>query len=199
MSYEAPDIGDRVRAAEAVVAEALAAFHAQEWEGVVALTDADSIEKLRRAYLQHKAMRAPPPTQSWEPADPFREELRELLEGMAELPITFHELAEVTTFEEAEALSAAEFMVRWAQARHAGYLAAHGRGDATPTHWVERVVLGSVAILPDMVVVLVRSLNLSSSQPLAPLGLIAVLGNGRGEWRLDAESAWLGLADFILR
>jgi hypothetical protein len=121
----------------------------------------------------------------------------ELLAMMADTPITFHELAGVSTYEEADALGVAEFMVRWAQARHGGYLAAH---DTSPAGFTgERVVIGSVAILPDTVAVLVRTVNVASSQPLAPLGLVTVLGDGRGEWRLDAQHAWLGLADRILR
>ena len=195
---EPPEIGDRVRAAEAVVAAALAAFHAQEWEVVIALTDTDSIENLRRTYLDEKAGRfAFPPRSSWEPADPFLEEMEELLAMMPDQPVTFHELAGVSTLEEAEALGVTEFMVRWAQARHDGYLAALGVGAVGFAR--ERVVIGSVAILPDTVAVLVRTVNLASSQALAPLGLVAVLGDGRGEWRLDAEHAWLGLADRIFR
>jgi hypothetical protein len=195
---EQPEIGDRVRAAEAVVAAALAAFQAQEWEAAIALTDADSIESLRRSYLDEKAGRfALPPRQSWEPADPFLEEIEEFLAMMPDEPVTFHELAGVSTLEEAEALGTAEFMVRWARARHDGYLAAHGEGPRTLTS--ERAVIGSVAILPDTVAVLVRTLNVAYSQPLAPLGLVAVLGDGRGEWRLDAQHGWLGLADRIIR
>ena len=122
-----------MRAAEAVVAAALAAFHAQEWEVVTALTDADSMENLRRHYLDEKAGRfALPPRESWEPVDSFLEELDELLATMPEQPVTFHELAGVSTLEEAEALGVAEFMVRWAQARHDGYLAAHGVGAMGP-------------------------------------------------------------------
>ena len=197
-SDESPEIGDRVRAAEAVVAAALAAFHAQEWEVVTALTDADSIENLRRHYLDEKAGRfALPPRQSWEPVDPFLEELEELLATMPDQPVTFHELAGVSTLEEAEALGVAEFMVRWAQARHDGYLVAHGFGAMGLMR--ERVVVGSVAILPDTVAVLVRTVNFVSSQPLALIGMVTVLGDGRGEWRLDAQHAWLGLADRIMR
>ena len=195
---EPPEIGDRVRAAEAVVAAALAAFQAQEWEVVTALTDADSIEKLRRSYLDGRARQsAPRPPQSWRPTDPDQVDL-DYLEGLiADMPITFHELAGVSTLEEAEALSAEEFMVRWAQARHDGYLAAHGGHAAGMT--VQRAVLGSVAMLPDTVVVLVRAVNVGFSQPLAPLGMVAVLGDGCGEWRLDAQYSWLGLADCIIR
>jgi len=99
MGSEPPEIGDRVRAAEVVVASALAAFEAQEWETVTALTDADSIETLRREYLDEKARRfaVPPPT--WGSTDPGQEELNELLAQMADLPITFHELAGVATLE----------------------------------------------------------------------------------------------------
>jgi len=196
MGSEPPEIGDRVRAAEVVVASALAAFEAQEWETVTALTDADSIETLRREYLDEKARRfaVPPPT--WGATDPDQEELNELLAQMADLPITFHELAGVATLEEAEALGVAEFMVRWAQARHEGYLTAHGLASGFAR---TRVVLGSVAVLPDTVVVLVRAVNVGSPQALAPLGLVVVLGDGRGEWRLNAQNAWLGLADRIIR
>ncbi len=117
---EPPEIGDRVRAAEAVVAAALAAFRAQEWQAVTALTDADSIENLRRHYLDEKAGRFAlrPPRESGEPADPFLEAFDESLAAMPDRPVTFHELAGVSTLEEAEALGVAEFMVRWAQARH---------------------------------------------------------------------------------
>ena len=108
MTFEAPDIGDRVPAAEAVVAQALAAFRAQDWEGVVALTDADSSEKLRRNYLRGKARRTQRSPPSWVGPDAVSEEIRELLKAMAELPVTFHELAAVTTLEEAEALSVTE-------------------------------------------------------------------------------------------
>ena len=198
MRSEPPEIGDRVRAAEAVVAAALAAFQAQEWEVVIALTDADSIENLRRSYLDEKAGRfALPPRQSWEPADPLIEEIEEFLATQPEQPVTFHELAGVSTLEEAEALGVTDFMVRWAQARHDGYLAAHGVGAVGFAR--ERVVIGSVAILPDTVAVLVRTVNVASLQPLATLGMVAVLGDGRGEWRLDAQNGWLGLADRIFR
>lgn len=197
-SGEPPEIGDRVRAAEAVVAAALAAFQAQEWEVVVALTDADSIAELRRRYLENKARRLAPPLHvSWEADDPEAEAMRELLAQMAEMPVTFHELAGVSTLEEARALDATEFMVRWAQARHAGYLEAHGLREAG---WMpERVVVGSVAVVPDTVAVLVRIVNVLDSHPIGALGLIGVLGDGRGEWRLDAELSWLGLADGIVR
>lgn len=198
MGGEPPEIGDRVTAAEAVVATALAAFQAQEWEVVIALTDADSVENLRRSYLDEKAGRlALPPRSTWEPKDPLLEEIEEFLATMPEQPITFHELAGVSTLEEAEALGVAEFMVRWAQARHDGYLAAYGAGGTGFER--ERVVVGSVAILPDTVAVLVRTVNVASLQPLATLGLVAVLGDGRGEWRLDAQYGWLGLADRIIR
>jgi hypothetical protein len=116
---------------------------------------------------------------------------------MPDQPVTFHELAGVSTLEEAEALGVVDFMVRWAQARHDGYLTAHGVGATGFAR--ERVVVGSVAILPDTVAVLVRTVNVASLQPLATLGLVAVLGDGRGEWRLDAQNAWLGLADRIFR
>ena len=199
MSSEPPEIGDRVRAAEAVVAAALAAFQAQEWEGVIALTDSDSIENLRREYLDEKAGRFEqlPPGPGSEQAARFLEKIDELLSTMPDQPITFHELAGVSTLEEAEALGTTEFMVRWAQARHEGYLAAHG-ADATGFRR-ERLVIGSVAILPDTVAVLVRDVNGTSPQPLGTLGMIAVLGDGRGEWRLDARHAWLGFADRIFR
>ena len=198
MDSEPPEIGDRVRAAEVVVAAALAAFQAQEWEVVIALTDADSIENLRRAYLDEKAGRFElPPRSSWEPADPFLEVIDEWLAMMPDQPITFHELAGVSTLEEAEALGTTEFMVRWARARHDGYLAAHGAGATGFTR--ERVVIGSVAILPDTVAVLVRDVNVASSSPLGTLGMVAVLGDGRGEWRLEARHGWLGLADRIIR
>jgi hypothetical protein len=187
-----------VQAAEAVVAAALAAFRAQDWEGAVALTDADAIENLRRSYLDEKAGRfGLPPRSSWEPADGFLAQMEELMAMMADEPVTFHELAGVSTIEEAEALGVKEFMVRWAQARHDGYLAAHG-GRATGFS-DERVVIGSVAILPDTVAVVVRTLNVAYSQPLAPIGMVTVLGDGRGEWRLDAQHGWLGLPDRIIR
>src|SRR4029434_7589760 len=98
--------------------------------------------------------------------------------------------------EEAEALGTTEFMVRWARARHEFYLV--GRGAGGTGHTRDRVVIGSVAILPDTVAVVVRSVNVTSPQPLGPIGMIAVLGDGRGEWRLDARHMWLGFADRIL-
>jgi hypothetical protein len=197
MGSEPPEIGDRVRAAEAVVAAALAAFQAQEWEVVIALTDADGIENLRREYLDEKAGRSTlPPLSSLQP-DPFLEQLDELLATMPDRPITFHELAGVSTLEEAEALGTTEFMVRWARARHELYLSARGAGATGFTR--DRVVIGSVAILPDTVAVLVRSVNAVSPQPLGTIGMVAVLGDGRGEWRLDARHMWLGFADRIFR
>ena len=147
---EPPEIGDRVRAVEAVVAAALAAFQAPDWDVAIALTDADSIESLRRNYLDEKARRfAFPPRQSWEPADSFLEEIEEFL--------------------------------------------------ATARSGLDRIVIGSVAILADTVAVLVRTLNVAYSQPLAPLGMVAGPGDGRGDWRLDAQNGWLGLADRIVR
>ena len=198
MGSEPPEIGDRVQAAEAVVAAALGAFEAQEWEVAIALTDADSIENLRREYLDEKAGRsALPPFSSLQPADPFLEQLDELLATMPDRPITFHELAGVSTLEEAEALGTTEFMVRWARARHEFYLVGRRAGATGYTH--DRVVIGSVAILPDTVAVLVRDVSATSPQPLGTLGMIAVLGDGRGEWRLDARHMWLGFADRIFR
>ena len=198
MGSEPPEIGDRVKAAEAVVAAALAAFQAQEWEVVIALTDADGIENLRREYLDEKAGRFPlPPGPSSEPAARFLEQLDELLASMPDRPITFHELAGVSTLEEAEALGTTEFMVRWARARHELFLSTRGADAAGFTR--DRVVIGSVAILPDTVAVLVRSVNAVSPQPLGTIGMVAVLGDGRGEWRLDARHMWLGFADRIFR
>jgi hypothetical protein len=197
MSSE-PEIGDRVQDAEAVVAAALVAFQAQEWEVVIALTDADGIGNLRREYLDEKAGRFDlPPLSSLQPGNSLLEGLDEMLASMPDRPITFHELAGVSTLEEAEALGTTEFMVRWAQARHDGYLKAHGGGVSGFDR--ERVVIGSVAILPDTVAVLVRSVNAVSPQPLGTIGMIAVLGDGRGDWRLDARHMWLGFADRIFR
>ena len=193
MRHESPGIGDRVVEAEAVVAEALAAFEGQRWPRLVELTDADSVVALKSQYLHLKRSNIGPyPTDPAEiDATELGEEFKEFLRSRRQ----FGELAGITSIEQAEALDCGEFLTRWAQARNGEYLV----DGAEPWHREQilqrREVVGSVAILPDTVAVLVRTLDSVGLSALACYELIAVLGDGAGEWRLDAANGWLGLAD----
>ncbi|MBK8247153.1 MAG: hypothetical protein IPK85_07155 [Gemmatimonadetes bacterium] len=186
-----PEIGDRVPGAEAVVAAALAAYEQQQWSLLVDLTDRDSLEELRQRFLEEKRQSW---MHEWEVPAGFPDELVGFLQLAPPGPPTFHELAGISTLEEAVALSPSEFLIRWAQARHEEYLSVQGGMPPDP-RTTARVVLGSVALLPDAVAVVVRSVNVCSRDVLGNTQLIAVLGSGRGEWRLDAACAWLGLVD----
>lgn len=191
--YESPDIGDRVVQAEAVVALALEAFEGQNWPPLVELTDADSILALKSQYLTMKrAMKSPFPSAPEEiESSEFDESFKEFLRQRRH----FGELAGITSMAEAEALDDEGFLTRWAQARNPEYLV-NGVEPWHRDHVLQRrVVVGSVAILPDAAAVVVRARDSVGLSALACYQLIAVLGDNTGEWRLDAASGWLGLAD----
>lgn len=196
MRYQSPDIGDRVVEAEAVVAEALQAFEGQNWRRLVELTEADSIVALKSQYLVTKRTGTNPfPMDAVEiEASDLEESFKEFLRNRRQ----FGELAGITTIEQVEALESDEFLTRWAQARHGEYLV-DGVSPWHKNHVLQpRAVVGSVAILPDTVAVLVRKTNTAALSTLACHDLIAVLGDNTGDWRLDAASAWLGLADMYV-
>lgn len=194
MSESRPDIGDRVPSAEAVVAAALTAFEAQDWLPLIALTDEGSLVTLKAQYLNSRrtSLSQPPIFDTAEFAsDDMPEELAEWARNRRE----FGELAGITTLEQAEALSDAEFLVRWAQARNPEYLV-DGVSPWHPGHSLQRrAVVGSVAVLPDTVAVVVRMTETHALSTLATHSMIAVLGDNTGGWTLDASSGWLGLAD----
>jgi hypothetical protein len=194
MSQSRPVIGERVPQAEAVVAAALHAFEAQDWRRLITLTDPGSIETLKTGYLAGKrvAMRQPP---MFDLADFASGEIPEELRQWALTRRQFGELAGITTLDQVEALDHAEFLVRWAQARHPHYLV-DGVSPWHPGHVLNRrEVMGSVAVLPDTVAVLVRATEVHAINTLGGLSLVAVLGDNAGGWSLDASSAWLGLVD----
>ena len=198
MSSARPEVGDRVPAAETVVAAALHAFESQEWDRLVELTDAGSLETLRTRYLEMR--RKMPPFPKLDLGDMYKPEFREEAEqefrAHLENRRDFGELAGVLSLADAQALDAAEFLRRWAQARHPEYLF-DGR-----TPWYHkgklkrRVVVGSIATLPDTVGVMVREAD--SVIEVHAHEFIAVLGDNRGGWTLDAESGWLGMGDMLL-
>lgn len=193
MSDRRPDSGDRVPAAEAVVAEALAAFEAQDWSRLVELTDAGSVGTLRMQYLDGKRTEGTP-AQFAAAEELLGCEVPESVKEAARGPLRFGELAGITTLEQAEALTEAEFLVRWAQARHPHYLV-DGIAPWNNAYLERRAPIGSVAFLPDTVAVVVRATHLVALNTLAGLSMIAVIGDNQGGWALDASSGWLGLAD----
>lgn len=197
MSGSRPDIGDRVPTAEAVVAAALTAFEEQHWLTLIALTDAGSLVTLKTQYLNAKrtSLSRPPLFDAAALAsDDMPEELAEWARNRRE----FGELAGITTLEQAEALSDAEFLVRWAQARNPEYLF-DGGSPWHPGHSLQRrAVVGSVAVLPDTVAVVVRMTESHALNTLGTHSMIAVLGDNTGGWTLDASSGWLGLADIYV-
>jgi len=192
-----PDIGDRVPLAESVVTNALHAFEGQDWTRLIALTDAGSLVTLKTMYLQQKrwllAQRPP-----FDAADLASPDIPADIKEWALNRRQFGELAGITTLDHAESLEHAEFLMRWAQARHPQYLvdgiAPWHPGDSL----VRREVIGSVALLPDTVAVLVRATEVHAFNTLGGLSMIAVLGDNAGGWELDASSGWLGLADGFL-
>ena len=193
MSSARPDAGDRVPAAEAVVGAALHAFESQEWDTLVALTDAASLETMRTGYLEMRRQMPPflPPLDIGDMYKPeFREEAEKEFRAIFENRREFGELAGVMSLAEAEALDSAEFLRRWAQARHPEYLF---DGKVPWYHdgkLKRRVVVGSIATLPDTVAVMVRETE--GVIEVHAHEFIAVLGDNRGGWLLDAED-WLGL------
>ena len=180
------EIGDRVPAAERVVASALEAFEAGRWNELYDFTDRDTLAKLMQKFMRTKEERInrPPPPDSWEPLSPMEEEVREMLRMAAELPVTFYDLAHVRSIDEARALDPRAFIARWAEARYDG--AGRGARDGVPAS--SRVVVGSLAILPDYAMVVTRWTQTGSTSPLHVLSNIGVIGDGRGEWRLDASA-----------
>ncbi|QJR34702.1 hypothetical protein [Gemmatimonas groenlandica] len=197
MSESRPDIGDRVPRAEAVVAAALDAFEKQDWPRLIALTDAGSLVTLKSRYLAMKRIelgREPPFGATEMELGEVPSELEEWWRNRRQ----FGELAGITEIEHAEALDDTEFLLRWAQARHPQYLV-DGVSPWHPRDHVERrSVVGSVALLPDTVAVVVRAAETHPLTTLAALSMIAVLGDNTGDWALDASSGWLGLADSYL-
>ncbi len=186
-----PEVGDRVPGAEAVVATALKAFEEQEWATLVSLTDAGSLESLRAQYVVLKREMLRRLAENPMPVDELPPEFREWLAQRRQ----FGELAGVLSLHEAESLNAAEFLIRWAQARHPGHLV-DGIAPWNPGGTLRRrVVVGSVALLPDTVAVLVREPDTGSQSALGTAALIAVLGDNRGGWALDAAQGWLGMVD----
>jgi hypothetical protein len=191
-----PEVGDRVPAAEAVVAEALQAFEAQKWSRLIALTDADSLASLQTNYLIRKREMERLRAESMPDVS-----LHELPPAFAEYLAnrkTFGELAGIRSFEEVEALGTHEFLIRWAQARHPEYLVDGEASWNTDTLPIRRVTVGSVAILPDTAAVVVRATGSVAINALATLSMIAVLGDNRGGWYLDAATGWLGLTDWYV-
>lgn len=191
-----PEVGDRVPAAEAVVAEALQAFEAQNWSRLVALTDADSLVSLRANYLIRKREmeRLRADTMPAVSADELPPAFAAYLANRK----TFGELAGIRSFEEVESLGTHEFLVRWAQARHPEYLVDGEAPWNADGFLSRRITIGSVAILPDTAAVVVRATGSVALNALATLSMIAVLGDNRGAWYLDAETGWLGLADWYV-
>ena len=110
MSNRRPTRGDRVPAAEAVVAEALMAFEAQHWSRLVELTDAGSLETLMTRYLASQRDTSIPPLAV---ELGFLAELAEARKEWLSKRPRLGELAGITTIEEAEALSPAEFLTRF--------------------------------------------------------------------------------------
>lgn len=188
---ERPEIGDRVFAAERAVTATITAFRAQEWDRLYDFTDADTTAKLMAEYLGGKERRVnrqlPPLT--WEALTPEEEEMREFARMAAERPVTFHELARIASLEEARALSSREFLARWAEARKRWELEVHSG---------ERVVIGSVAILPDYAMVVTRYTKTGSFHPMHVLCNVGVMGDGNGIWGLDASAQWFGLMDIVI-
>lgn len=188
-----PDVGDRVPVAEQVVADALNAFEAQDWQRLVELTDRDSVVALRKSYVELKSL----PDIAF-PTPEFGVPLSEIDAGVMDYFASrkkFGELAGITTMEQVEALSNDEFLIRWANARDNRYLVNgvepwHVNPSALP-----RAVVGSVAVMPDVAAVVVRQLDAYSTQALATYSMIAVIGDGAGAWHLDAASGGLGLVD----
>jgi hypothetical protein len=191
-----PDVGDRVPPAEQVVADAFKAFEAQEWQRLVELTESDSIVALRKTYVAHKSR----PEVVFPMPDPgvtLSETDERVMEYFASRK-KFGELAGITTMQQVDALSNEEFLIRWAQARDYRYLV-NGVApwhDQTPDQ--PRVVVGSVAVMPDLVAVVVRVLGTAALNSLGTYSMVAVLGDGAGTWHLDAATGWLGLADFYV-
>ncbi len=191
-----PEVGDRVPAAEAVVAEALRAFEEQDWSRLVVLTDSDSLVSLQTNYLiQKREMeRLRAETMPDVSPDALPPAFAEYLANRK----TFGELAGIRSFEEVEALGTHECRVRWAQARHPEYLVDGEASWNTDNLPIRRVTVGSVAILPDTVAVVVRRTDSVALNSLATLSMIAVLGDNRGGWYLDAATGWLGLTDWYV-
>jgi hypothetical protein len=179
------------------------------------------VETLKTQYLQMKRWRRELDAkqaqamdeQQWDFSDvkpELREEYaREFLALMAQQrelmtkQHAFGELAGVRSFDEVEALTPAEFLIRWAQARHAEYLV-EGKEPWHPNETLQRrSVVGSVAVLPDTVAVVVhraqtpgpRRAGVQYVHWIQGHSLIAVLGDNRGVWALDAAAGWLGLRD----
>jgi hypothetical protein len=194
MSGPRPNIGDRVPRAEAVVAAALQAFEAQDWLRLIELTDAGSLETLKAQYLASKR-RALTEQALFDASELTTGDITEALADWAHNRRQFGELAGITEIEQAEALNDTDFLMRWAQARHPHYLV-DGVSPWHPRDYLERrAVVGSVALLPDTVAVVVRATESCALNTLGTTSMIAVLGDNIGGWALDASSGWLGLAD----
>ena len=187
-------VGCRVPEAERVVSEALAALKAKEWEAVVATTDAASIRTLQCTYLarQESLERTRLGLDDDDDAfDLIADEFR--TPWLDDPPITYHELHGIGSFEEACALTADEFMVRWAKARE-DFFGPH----LMPTSDT-RVVVGSIQLEPDIAFVLMMNAQRAEANPLACSQLVVVLRDAQRRWGIDASTDWLGVGGYLCR